>query len=162
MYADDLVMVTNDKDFALQVIQTVKDWCEVTGMVLNASKSGVMRCGTARTKIKKAKELGGIPLVDTYRYLGGNLHYSLRIDTHPSIINRKIDFIRYKLTPLRLVKDLKLNLNMFKVFCAPLYRLAFNNLEYLSKAQINKFLLHFRKNLKKFALLPSNTPNLLL
>ena len=39
----------------------------------------------------KRKEISGIPIVDTYKYLGINLNVKLNIKRHIGIINAKVD-----------------------------------------------------------------------
>ena len=48
---------------------------------------------------------------------------------HLDYIHPKISFLTNRLTPVRLKRDTKLNLNLFRVFVLPLYRLVANNYE---------------------------------
>jgi hypothetical protein len=48
----------------------------------------------------------------------------LNVNKHLKEINKRIGFITMKLYPIRNIDDLKLNINLFKVFIMPLYRLS--------------------------------------
>lgn len=67
--------------------------------------------------------------------------------------------MNYCLTPIRRIDDLKFNINLFKVFCSPSYRLG--QVEYyFAKTQDKKKLTqHIKANIKRFCNLPFNTPN---
>ena len=96
-------------------------------MNMNPKKSAIMKTGKARNKCPKTKSIMEIPIVNEYKYLGGLLKNDLSIKSHISQVQRKIDFIRFRLSSIRWIKDMKLNINLFKVFCLPLYSLCFTN-----------------------------------
>jgi hypothetical protein len=58
-----------------------------------------------------------------------------------------------------MIKDTRLNINLFKTFCLPQFRLGFYNSIFSSKCDREKYCLAIKKILKKFCLLPLTTPN---
>lgn len=51
------------------------------------------------------------------------LDNKLKAAAHVELIGRKISFLQFKLTPVRLLKDLRLNVNLFRTLCMPLIRM---------------------------------------
>lgn len=74
-------------------------------------------------------------------------------------MERKIDFLICKLRALRLERDLKLNINLFKVFCMPLYRLSMLQTMATTETDRQHYLKSIRKKFRTFCFLPRNTPN---
>lgn len=74
-------------------------------------------------------------------------------------MERKVDFLTCKLRTLRLEKDLKLNINLFKVFCMPLYRLGMLQTMATTETDRQHYLKSIRKKFRSFCFLPRNTPN---
>lgn len=64
-------------------------------------------------------------MVTQYKYLGLIVDNKLSIEPHLKAILVKYNFIAYKLIGVRMKDNLKFNINMFKVFILPLYRLAY-------------------------------------
>ena len=81
---------------------------------------------------------------------------------HLNYISRKINFISHKLTPIRLLKDLRLNSNLYKIFILPLIRMSFGVVNHLSNNETRRFITFIKKSVKKFSYLPMNTPNRIL
>lgn len=103
-----------------------------------------------------------ISIVTEYKYLGLLMNSKLSIKSHLKYINKKISFITYKLYGLRLLDNLKLNINLFKVFLMPLYRLAFATYAE-ANAEVRKSLItHMEVRLKVFCRIPVNTANKVL
>jgi hypothetical protein len=59
----------------------------------------------------------------------------LSTDSHIKYIQKKINFIKYKLTPIRSLQNTKLNVNIFKLMCGPLFRLGICNATILKKSR---------------------------
>jgi hypothetical protein len=55
--------------------------------------------------------------------------------------------------------DLRLSINMFRIFCLPLFRMGCINARLSSKTQNKAFVLAVRASFKKFCMLPRCTPN---
>lgn len=90
MYADDLVIICNNKKKTFESIDIVKEWARDYKMKINLNKSGVMKCGKAKTKCPNSEKIRGIPIVQEYKYLGAVLKNDLRTDGHLTYIQRKI------------------------------------------------------------------------
>jgi hypothetical protein len=64
------------------------------------------------------------------------------------------------MTSIRMKNKLKLNINLYRVFIMPLYRLAFTMERIKNKsANFNILELHIKKTFKRFLSLPRSTPN---
>jgi hypothetical protein len=103
--------------------------------------------------------LFGYPVVRQYKYLGGWLDNKLRVQTHLQHISRKIGYLTQQLTPIRLLKDLSLNVNLFRTFCMPLIRMGLTNSACTSEADRNKYHKAVRRSFKAFCYLPKCLPN---
>ena len=74
-YADDLAIVCYDLKKLKQAITIITQWCERTKMALNKAKSGIMVVRVDnRTRPIKQKEISGIPIVTSYKYLGVQIY----------------------------------------------------------------------------------------
>lgn len=83
----------------------------------------------------------------------------MNIDAHLTSVNRKLNFLNYKLTPIRLRRNFQLNINLFMVFLWPSFSLALSIYHFLNKTQQNKLIQAARSSFKKFNLLPKSTSN---
>ena len=91
-------------------------------MEVGIKKSGYI--WVHRRNNKTNEDIEGIPNVDEYKYLGMMVNGQLDIKAHIQYINKKIMFITNRLTALRYADNLKLNINLFRIFILPLYRLS--------------------------------------
>lgn len=89
----------------------------------NPRKSGVMALG--RKPQDLPTDIIGYPLVEEYKHLGGYLNSNFNSERHLKTIASKIIYITNRLTPLRLKKNVKLNVNLYRILIIPLYRLGF-------------------------------------
>lgn len=87
---------------------------------------------------------------------------SLSLDSHLNYIGKKIGFITHKLTPLRFLKDTKLNINLFKILIMPQFRMSFGIIDYLSNGKTKDFMKLIKCKFKFFCLLPRTTPDALI
>jgi hypothetical protein len=71
-------------------------------MKINHKKCGIIYFRW-RKKRKSYKEFKKFPLIDKYKYLGAELSSNLTTDDHLNYIEKKITFITYKLTPIRMI-----------------------------------------------------------
>ena len=124
-------------------------------MLINKNKSSIM---PMFKQLTTEQQIEGIPVSLQYKYLGGMIDWKLSIETHLENAGKKINFIRYKLTGLRLLHNTKLNVNLFKMFCMPQYKMAMINAQ-LSQAEKNKLNKVIRNDFKKFCMIPMNTSN---
>ena len=98
--------------------------------------------------------------MSSYRYLGGIIDSKLRAMGHMEHIARKIGFLQHKLTPIRLLKDLRLSVNLFRTLCLPLVRMgllsAWSSATATDKQNYHRLI---RAKFKSFCLLPKCMPN---
>lgn len=85
------------------------------------------------------------------------LNTRLDLKEHQKLINKKAAFICSRLYGLRKRDDLRLNVNLFKVFILPSYRLAWTLFSRQTEAEQAGLVRHLRVWCKKFALIPVNT-----
>ena len=129
-------------------------------MVVNRAKSGIMYLNwKAGSQGPEEKELFGYPTVREYRYLGGWINDKLKLTGHIAHVERKVAFVMQKLSPVRMLKDLKLNVNLFRTMCMPLYRMGMINSLCTTKTDQNEFYKVVRKRFKQFCYLPKCLPN---
>lgn len=160
-FADDLAVVTTSWYLLKQVVKTVEEWCINNNMLTNSRKSGVMFLDWKRTSAAglEEKELFGYPVVREYKYLGGWINDKLKVASHLAHMERKVLFVTHKLTPIRLIKDLRLNINLFRTMCMPLYRMGLLNCLLTTRTDHNAYYQAVRKRFKAFCYLPRSVPN---
>lgn len=86
------------------------------------------------------------------------LQNKLSVKEHLRAIQKKIDFLNIRLTPVRRVGDLKYSSNLFICFILPLYRLSWPLVRIISEGEREQFFRHLRRNYRKFCCLPYTTP----
>jgi hypothetical protein len=148
---------------AREMIRIFEQWCRDNSMTPNRNKSGVMYFDWKKnSKGLKVKEFSGYPVVREYKYLGGWLNDKLKVAGHLQHVERKVNFVMHKLTPIRMLKDLRLSVNLFRTMCMPLYRMGMLNALAASKTDQNTFFKAIRSRFKSFCYLPRCTPNQLV
>ena len=70
---------------------------------------------------------------------------------------RKITWINARLTPARMLGDLRFNLNLFKTIIEPLFMLGAINFQYCNKTEKKRYAQLMTSTRKKFCLIPWNT-----
>ena len=73
-------------------------------------------------------EKSNLPICESYTYLGQVVQSNLKLSDMMKKTNKKIMWIMYKLAGIRMRMNLKLNINLWKVFCQPTIRLSLLNL----------------------------------
>jgi hypothetical protein len=122
-------------------------------MKVNREKSGIIGL---RGYLGGLTNFCGFPIVTAYKYLGYHLSNSGGVDKHMEEVAKKCNYIRWKLTGLRKIGNLKLNINLFRVLIMPLYRLASACFHRLSTAAKAKAEVKIRVQFKLFCNLPVN------
>ena len=124
-------------------------------MIINSKKSAIVQFGL-NTRKPKQDEVEGIPWLTKYTYLGGVIQSNTRTDEHSKRINSKIGWITARLTPFRILNDIRLSANLFKIFLTPLFHQAAANLLFTTELDLIRFEKHYKRSLKKFLCLPYN------
>ena len=98
--ADDLFILCYNKSKLRSIISTIKTWCLEDNLGLNAGKSGIVeflaRKGRKKT-LTVGEEYEGIPVCESYKYLGMWVDRKLYMDTQVQQIKKKADWISIKL-----------------------------------------------------------------
>lgn len=126
----------------------------------NRRKSGIMHLNWKSKRQEPTEtELFGYPIVHEYKYLGGWLNDRLKVAGHLNHVERKISFLTHKLTPVRMLHNFRLNVNLFRLMCMPLYRMGMENAIGSNKTDQNEYFKAIRRRFKQFCYLPKCTPN---
>lgn len=112
-------------------MEMLERWATANNMVVNKAKCGVLPI--TRSAFSNEREVNGYPVVREYKYLGMVLNGRLDLKEHCKMINKKAAFISYRLYKLRIKDDTKINVNLFKVFLMPSYRMAFTAYDRLTE-----------------------------
>lgn len=83
---------------------------EKLNLILNPRKSGILKLNSNNAL---STPLRGIPLVESYRYLGTVIDSSLSPTVHLANAELKVNSITSKLYPFRRHCNIKFNLNLF-------------------------------------------------
>jgi hypothetical protein len=91
-----------------------------------------------------------------YEYLGYYINDKGTIDTHMKETVKKFNFIKWRLTGLRKIRNLKLNINLLKILIMPQHRLAAATYHRQSETIRQSIQLRIMVQLKMFCNLPIN------
>ena len=163
-YADDHLILCNSVEELKRAIQLVNEWCSRSKIILNPKKSGILEVISRRSKpsLKYGNHIEGIPVVQSYRCLGLLIDSKLTGDDHVTQMNRKINFLNCKLTPLLSKVSFDYRCNLWKVLVKPLYKpvlalMAQNNITRVRNLEIN-----LKKSFKRFTGLSKSTDDAVL
>ena len=96
-YADDLLIFCEDKEQFKKIIRLINNWCAGSNVKLNASKSAIVefvhRRNYSKSLLKIDESFEGIPIKDSYRYLGMLLTQRLSAKDHSDWVAQKATFI---------------------------------------------------------------------
>ncbi len=109
---------------------------------------------------KLSERIAGIPVVSEYKYIGQWMQSNMSQVIHLRKTNPKIAFITNRLTPLKVKGDLRFNLNLYRVFIMPQYKLM-ASLFYASskKAEKQAVILNIKNTFNKFINVTKSRPN---
>lgn len=163
MYADDLVLICDSVPEMRQCIAIIEKWSSETNMVVNKAKCGVLevpvRASSKDPVLVFQREYWGYPVVDNYKYLGTMLDRTLDLGAHISMIGRKVAWLTARMTPVRNLKDLRLNLNLYKTLIEPLVSMGIAIYLRTTRTKQKEYVTYANKALKKFCLLPRSLPH---
>ena len=84
---------------------------------------------------------------------------SLGLKPHIAEMGRKVAWITARMTPVRLLKDLRLSINLFKVLIEPLIALGVPYYIRGAKTHQHEYESYANRVFKRFCLLPRSLPN---
>jgi hypothetical protein len=91
-YADDIACICPSWEDLTNAIATIKRWCSVNRIALNAPKSGWFEVVQRITKKNRPlRNLGGIPEVRSYKYLGIHLRPDMRLKEHVEALRHRCE-----------------------------------------------------------------------
>ena len=105
------------------------------------------------------RHINNYPVVKKYKYLGMEMDNNCNIMSHAQSVNAKICFLTARFSVLRQRNNLKLNINLFKIFIMPLLRLGFPLYHHAAPPDKEKFLRFVRTKWKIFVGLPITCAN---
>ena len=122
-FADDHLFICDSIDLVRKAIKIIRVWCINSNITLNESKSGVLEIVPHRKKLSLAPgtSIDGIPVVNSYRYLGLIIDNKLTGDSHIAYLNSKISFLNIRLAPLLSKVTVDYRINLWKALVRPLF-----------------------------------------
>jgi len=162
-YADDTLILCSSIHQLRKVIQIIKSWSDENNLKLNAKKSGIMEFRTKFERkgsiLKVGSELEGIPIVDTYKYLGTWINKDLSLDCQYDYLENKFNYMYYKLWPLLKQSDLIYRIDLWNVLVKPHFELCASLYHYSNNSIKENFITFTKKTFKKFCMLKKNVNN---
>jgi hypothetical protein len=128
-------------------------------MLINHKKSAIVAFNFGPALVPPASRF---PVATSYHYLGLYLDNQLSIGHHLNNIARKVSYVTNQLTCIRLLKNAKLNNNLYKIIIMPLYRLAFSLFNKLKPPEQQQLILSIKRTYKLFMCFPINTSDKIL
>ena len=96
MYADHLAVVCYNENHLKKVIQSIGGWSQENGLNINKNKSEIIQIlGKKQRKQITTKNINGIPIVQTYKYLGIHINDQTSLEHHYEQIKAKISYLIY-------------------------------------------------------------------
>jgi len=118
--ADDLAVVCYSINLAHEVVNAIIEWSNENGLKVNNNKSGILQiCGRNAKPSISMKTVLGIPVVESYRYLGLYLNSKLSVDHHLEKTRKKIEYLAGRLAMIPKANTIRLKANMWHVFIRP-------------------------------------------
>ncbi len=126
-------------------------------MVVNKAKSAILNLNSRVPEKDPNANYNGYPKVCKYRYLGTLITNQFTLKSHLQECARKVTNLRIQLLPVLLRGHFKLNVNLFKVFAMPQYRLLLVLSQFAGSADMERAELALRRHFKAWNMLPQST-----
>ena len=123
-YADDILILCEDIQTLNACLTIIERWSTENNLKINKKKSAILEFINRRSKytlLKTGDTHRDYPIVDEYKYLGTWLNQKLNLEPQIKFINKKINFMRHKLSPCLFNATLELRKNLWQVFVVPLF-----------------------------------------
>lgn len=154
-YADDIALLCLGYSDIRRSLGIVETWAKANKAEINRKKCGILKLTNRALPIKR-KELGGIPFVREYKYLGVPLDQALTLKHLHTLISNKVKKFTKRINIIsHSVLGLRSKLNIWQTYTRCLF-------DYFCPAialcnQILKFSVLYTKSLKKALMLPQST-----
>jgi hypothetical protein len=160
-YADDILILCSDYQQLKKCIQIIEEWDTTNGMILNKKKSGIVNfIKRKQRKVQDlvSKEVEGIPILESYKYLGTMLDYKLRLGPQLKYIRKKSADMFVKLYPYLSKASADGRRDMWQTMVMPLFTatLALLNVEQSKTDRENVDRL-WRMTFKQYLMIPQST-----
>lgn len=125
-YADDLLFIADNLDDTKKAINMFEDWCKKENMIINKAKnkSGIVLIQKSRKNNRlKIKEINGILVEKNYKYLGTIISETGKIKEAIQEVQKKTNYIAWKLAPVIKSTSLRFKANMINTFIRPQFNM---------------------------------------
>ena len=123
-YADDILILCENQSLLHKCIDIIERWSHENNLKINKKKSAVLEFINRRNRITQlnlGESFRGYPVVDKYKYLGTWLSQKLTADPQIQFLEKKVNFMKHKLSPCLYNASLDMRKNMWQVFVLPLF-----------------------------------------
>jgi len=151
-FADDHLIICDSLPQLIRAIKLIESWCNQTNIQLNPLKSGVLEIipNWSKPLLKVGETISGIPIVETYRYLGLIMDNRLNGVHQEKKMIQKVNFLQHRLSPLLGQVSLDYRINLWKLLVRPLFTPGLGIMFMNTKSRVSNFQRSFKKSLKKF------------
>ena len=156
-FADDILISSHSLGSIQRSIALCRDWCKEFSMSLNEKKSGILIMDDRTKTYSETQSIMGIPVVESYKYLGVWLNKDFGMKENIESIKKKTGFIKSRLGFLFSKNSLKFRRNCFEIFVSPLFLNLIGIYFYSRTPEKTKIKNLWKKCLKKFLGLRINT-----
>ena len=180
-YADDILVLCTSPHQVEKCIQIFEEWSQNNGMKLNKDKSGIVIFANRRANkipkmvlkpsaqsrnanwIPQQKEIKGIPICQSYKYLGTYLTSKLLCGPQIGYIKKKAAHLFTKLYPYLTNASADARRDMWQTMVAPLFNAALALLYFEPSETQKKNLERLRRcSFKQFLMISKRTNTLLV
>ena len=151
-FADDLLFTSNDLNEIKKAINLFEEWCLKEKMLINKAKnkSGIIILQKCHEKNwSKVKDISGILVVDSYKYLGSMISKKGNIIEAVKETKKKSDYIAWRLAPVIWYTSLRFKINMINTFIRPQFSMLAAMSKYINKTEEKLIVTSYRKVIKK-------------
>ena len=163
-YADDICIVSYSIHQLKTIITTIEEWTTENGLLLNKNKSGILQVTENRQRITlNQKEINGIPVVKSYKYLGIHINSKINLEHHIAQLQPKVNYLtqRLKWIPHK-EASLHLRANLWTTFIRPLINMSLPFEILGNKTQKDKMEQWSRRTFKKLCGITKTVGNLII
>jgi hypothetical protein len=159
-YADDLLILCSSQEQLRKAIRIIRKWSMENNLKLNERKSGIVeflpKYGKTGRELTIGKNYEGIPVVESYKYLGVQVDSKLTLNPQLSHIESKTNYIYFKLWPVLNKVSLDYRINLWNMLIKPLFEMCLSLYTEISSTNQEATRTMIRKTFRKLTLLKKN------